>query len=294
LDAHELEAAEPPTSELASQSIAAVELPGNSSYPVELPGSLPSQLLKLPPSNTKDTNEHGYNAKQRPTIELYPPNNRRGSADAPEASLLGRKDENYSPSLRKGTLHEQVCVPTFASKADRLSPSLSPAFSTSKSRAHSFHYIEDRRARFDFRQNQENCLHPGMLSKLHTLVLTGVPTTTTDVRIIKRLTQYIKDAAEEASIARQRARHTYMLPPGRSRLIAEREYAHELFALRRIVLEIAPPQAAPKKISASWRAYPPQKMQTRKRFGRRRLKIFPFLTKKNVGSQDMSQAAHYH
>jgi hypothetical protein len=95
-----------------------------------------------------------------------------------------------------------------------------------------------------------------MLSKVHTLVLTGVPTSTTDKDLVHRLIQYIKDAAEEASIAKQRARHTYMLPPGRSRATAEREHARGLFALRRIVFEMEPPQTSPKKISTSWRAYP--------------------------------------
>jgi hypothetical protein len=95
-----------------------------------------------------------------------------------------------------------------------------------------------------------------MLPNVHTLVLTDVPTSTNDPNLIHRLIQYVKDAAEEASIARQRAKHTYMLPPGRSRNVAEREYARSLFALKRIVFEMAPPQVQHKKISTSWRAYP--------------------------------------
>tara|TARA_R110002003_G_scaffold288_10_gene18405 strand:- start:6146 stop:6826 length:681 start_codon:yes stop_codon:yes gene_type:complete len=95
-----------------------------------------------------------------------------------------------------------------------------------------------------------------MIPKVHTLVLTDVPTSTTNKNLIIRLVQYIRDAAEEAAIARQRARHTYILPPGRSRATAEREYAHNLFALSRIVFEMAPPQAVSKKVSSSWRAYP--------------------------------------
>jgi hypothetical protein len=94
-----------------------------------------------------------------------------------------------------------------------------------------------------------------MLPKLHTLVLTDVPVVTTDRKVIDRLIQYIKDAGEEAAIARQRAQHTYMLPPGRSRAVAMREYAHSVFALRRIVLEMGFAQTAAKKISG-WRAYP--------------------------------------
>jgi hypothetical protein len=267
-NAHELEATEPPTPELDSESTAVVELPGNSSYPVELPDSSPPQLSKLPSLNGNDARDCGWDAIQSPVIKVtaYPSKIRRSSADAPEpvivdspmrpVTALNRNDENYSPGSSRETRDQHVCLSPITLTSNRQIFNLQAAVPAPRSRAQSFYYIEDRRARLDFRQNGENRLHPGMLSKLHTLVLTDVPTTTTDKEVIRRLTQYIKDAAEEAFIARQRARHTYMLPPGRSRLIAEQEYAHALFALRRIVLEMAPPQAAPKKISASWRAYP--------------------------------------
>ncbi|KAH9863364.1 hypothetical protein IAQ61_009641 [Plenodomus lingam] len=125
------------------------------------------------------------------------------------------------------------------------------------SRHNSTYYTEEQRARLDFRQSQENRLHPNMVPQVHTLVLTNVPTATTNHHIIHRLIQFIKDAAAEASIARQRAQHTYKLPPGRSRVIAENEYAHSLFALRRIVLEMAVvPEPAQEKISSGWHAYP--------------------------------------
>jgi Leucine-rich repeat (LRR) protein len=105
------------------------------------------------------------------------------------------------------------------------------------------------------RQSSDNRLHPSMLPRVYTLVLTEVPTSTTDKVFIDRLIQYIKDAANEASIARQQAKHTYALPPGRSRALAEEEFAHSVFALRRIVLEMAPLQASAKKSSVNWRAH---------------------------------------
>jgi len=40
------------------------------------------------------------------------------------------------------------------------------------------------------------------------------------------------------------------------RAVAEQEYVQGLFSLRRIVLEMAPPRAPPKKVTSSWRAYP--------------------------------------
>ncbi|XP_014559266.1 hypothetical protein COCVIDRAFT_92434 [Bipolaris victoriae FI3] len=116
-------------------------------------------------------------------------------------------------------------------------------------------HVEDMKVRLSYRQSQEPRLHPGMLPNLHTLVLTSVPIAA-EKYMVDRIIQFIKDAADEASIARQSARNTYALPPGRRRVVAEEEYAHSLFALRRIVLEMASPQPAPKKISTSWRAYP--------------------------------------
>jgi hypothetical protein len=95
-----------------------------------------------------------------------------------------------------------------------------------------------------------------MLPKLRTLTLTDVPLKTNHPEIAHRLIQFIKDCAEETAMTKLRAQHTYALPPGRSRAVAEREYARSLFALRRIILEMAPPPEPPKKISTSWRQYP--------------------------------------
>ena len=113
-------------------------------------------------------------------------------------------------------------------------------------------------ARFSSRtpgQSSNNPLHPSMLPKVHTLVLTEVPISTTDKALIDRLIQYVQDAAKEASKARQQARNTYVLPPGRNRALAEKEFAHSVFALRRIVLEMAPPQASAHESPSNWRAH---------------------------------------
>ncbi|KAF1833798.1 hypothetical protein BDW02DRAFT_598741 [Decorospora gaudefroyi] len=269
LNAHELEVVEPPTSELEAESTAVVEAPGDFSYPVELPGSLPSHGRSDGPSldrGDSDSDERHANPAPKTKVTSNPLNVKKGPAYAPEpvwvdspstpVSTLSGNDENGNPSLARAVRDPQICLSPLTPASDgNISNSPLAPFAV-RSRGSSFYFIEDRRARLEFRQSSENRLHPGMLPKLHTLVLTDVPTTTTDMRIINRLTQYISDAAEEAAIARQRARHTYMLPPGRSRAIAEKEYASSLFALRRVVLEMAPPQAAPKKISTSWRAYP--------------------------------------
>ncbi|KAK0628051.1 hypothetical protein DIS24_g10848 [Lasiodiplodia hormozganensis] len=117
--------------------------------------------------------------------------------------------------------------------------------------------VDDRRARLDFRQSNEHHLHPGMLPNLSTLVLTDVPREVENPAIVKRLTQFIADCAEETHLARLAARGAYALPPGRDRQLAEREFARGVFGLRRVVLEMEPIPSQPreKKISA-WRQYP--------------------------------------
>jgi hypothetical protein len=243
--------------ELGSVEIAVLELPGSPAFPVELPGSFPT----------------GDSAVKRktgafvtpPSIKVTsdPPEVKRGAAYAPEPVFVDSPMSSNSPSLPGHERRPSLTGYSTPERAVALSPvlissrnSISEGSGDRRSRHNSINFVEDRKARLELRQSQENRLHPGMLPKVHTMVLTGVPTSTDDPNVIHRLIQYIKDAAEEALIAKQRAKHTYMLPPGRSRTIAEREYARSLFALERIVLEMAPPQAERKKISTSWRAYP--------------------------------------
>jgi hypothetical protein len=267
-NAHELEAAESPTLELDTTNTEVSESPGDFLWPTELPGSLPTT------SDQHQNTQHSKITFSSPRTSAHPPKIeltielqevKRGAAYAPEPVLV---DSPYTPisPFQERHNHEVPLGHNPQDALNLLSPTsqsgepvakMSALQSTiTRSRHNSTHYVEDRRARLELRQSQENCLHPGMLSQVHTLVLTGVPSSTTNGKIIRRLIQYIKDAAEEASIARQRAKHSYALPPGRSRVIAEREHASSLFALSRIVLEMAPTEAAPKKVSTGWRAYP--------------------------------------
>lgn len=258
-EAHELEAVEPPQPELDYADAAVFELAGDTVQPVEL--FVPSTSTEGTPisdddHNTADRDEPRI-LRRAPTIEVTsePPEVKRGPAYAPEPVLSEPLLSPISPivdasgglSPLSSSFQDGTRSPSVAS--DEEVPS-------TRSRHNSTYYIEDRRARLDLRQSQENRLHPGMLPKIHTLVLTDVPTRTDDYEIIQRLIQFIGDCAEEAAIAKLRARYTYILPPGRRRAIAEREYARTLFALRRIVFEMTPPEATPKKISTSWREYP--------------------------------------
>lgn len=265
-DAHELEAVEPPTPELDSIPIAVHEVPGDSSHLVELPGSpvTPQHAENDRPESELADGERRNANVPKICVTLQSLQINRDPACAPEVihvdsplsplSPLGNGTYRPNAAANRYDLGEHLSSSTSthgSSTLDQATPK-----TTTRSRGNSFYYIEDRKVRLDFRQASEPRLHPGMLPKLHTLVLTDVPIMTSNREIIHRIIRFIKDAAEEASIAKQRARHTYVLPPGRRRAIAEEEYARNQFALRRVVLEMAAPQSAPKKISSSWRAYP--------------------------------------
>jgi hypothetical protein len=237
-DAHELPATQPPLPELDSTETTFHELSGGE-----------TQLVELPVANPVITNS--------PAINITPesPEIKRGPAYAPEVVM---QDEFLSPT--SPTLDASGGLsPMSATFSQEINPSPTATGSgrmPTRPRSRSTQFVEDRRAALEVRQSQEQRLHPGMLPKVHTLVLTDVPSHTDNSDLVRRLIQFIQDCAEETVIANTRARHTYILPPGRTRAVAEREYARSLFALRRIVLEIAPPPAAPKKISTTWRQYP--------------------------------------
>lgn len=258
-DAHELENVEPPQSELDSRDTGVYELPGDSVQPTELLAALPTadNTQRSGIQSADGGNVISKTPERGPTIKVTPevPEIKRGAAYAPEPVRLADSPLSPLSPVLDASGGLSPVAPLFEDRV-QLSPIDDVGQGTLRSRHNSTSYVEDRRARLDLRQSQENRLHPGMLPKLHTLVLTDVPTKTDDQKVIDCLIQFIKDCAEEVEIAKLRARHTYMLPPGRSRKLAEREYARSLFALRRVVLEMAPPQAAPKKISTSWRAYP--------------------------------------
>jgi hypothetical protein len=257
VDAQELAALQRPQPELDSLDNAVYELPGDLVLPTELPTASPG------PSDTSCSNNNNDVVKpkelaQSPVIRATPdlPKIKRGSIYAPEPvdipdSALALARPTYE--ARGGLTPKSA----FSDVREKISLTSDESIQKStRSRHNSIQFVEERRARLDLRQSQENRLHPGMLPKIHTLILTDVPSTTDNEELIERLVQFIGDCAEEVQIAKLRAKHTYMLPPGRSRHIAEREYVKSLFALNRIVLEMEPPQVAPRKVTTSWRTYP--------------------------------------
>ncbi|KAI8938094.1 hypothetical protein NX059_005764 [Plenodomus lindquistii] len=268
--AHELPVTEHPAVELDYASTSVFELPADSTYPTELPAYSNSRRIRGSPDRAPVGLERPISgvSEQAPTVN-FTSNTLNVDARAANAPELVIADAQMTPTspLFPSSGNGNSCT-TFAShnQHECLLPTMAvmgadPEVTSAmrvgtRSRHNSTYYTDDRRARLDLRYSQENRLHPGMIPQVHTLVLTDVPTSTADGELIRRIVRFISDAAEEALIARQRARHTYILPPGRSRATAEREYARSLFALKRIVFELAPPETTQKKVSSSWRAYP--------------------------------------
>ncbi|KAH7126852.1 hypothetical protein B0J11DRAFT_287741 [Dendryphion nanum] len=262
--AHEVEAVGLPQSELDAVENQIHELPADT-QPVELPATPSTQDVSSPEIKATLPGRSGSDGllkpKKAPLIKITTESKQinRGPAFAPEPveTLLSP----VSP-VTEAQGDMTPMSPTSPTSTTIVSDTLfvhqpnDDLRRFTRSRHNSAHYVEDRRAILDLRYSQEHRLHPVTIPKAHTLVLTNVPLMTEDHEIVHRLIQFIKDCAEEAAIANLRARHTYKLPPGRSRKVAEKEYSRHLFALKRIVLEMAAPKVAPKKISSSWRQYP--------------------------------------
>ncbi|USP82742.1 uncharacterized protein yc1106_10016 [Curvularia clavata] len=212
--------------ELEPESNVIHEMPGDSSFAVELPGSIPSTRLSDHASLNTCAGDRGANASR----------SLAASDDLPLMVTERDQEKDQGPVLVDSPLSPHV--------ADEM-----------RSHENYSHHLEGLETKLEKRKSTERCLHPGMLPKLQTLVLTQVPIKA-EKYVIDRIIEFIKNAADETLTARQRARLTYALPPGRRRVLAEEEYASSLFALRRIVLEMAAPQSTPKKLSTSWRQYP--------------------------------------
>ncbi|KAF2203128.1 hypothetical protein GQ43DRAFT_367555 [Delitschia confertaspora ATCC 74209] len=258
-NAQELEITVPRLRELDALSSAVYEVPGDATHPAELPATEPRAMSQQPwkansPQAKKVTRVENPGPSRVPAVQIIPEPQmiKRGSVYAPEPVFPD------GPLPRTGLNLEASggFIPMYNSLNNQSSLPLDEQSSSSRSYRNSIHHAEDLRSRLELRQANERHLHPGMLPKVRTLVLTDVPPTTHRLDIVQRLIQFIKDCAEETEIARIRAKSTYELPPGRSRVVAEKEYARTLFALRRIVLEFAPPKETPKKITTSWRQYP--------------------------------------
>ncbi|KAM0718029.1 hypothetical protein Q7P37_006361 [Cladosporium fusiforme] len=174
---------------------------------------------------------------------------RRGSALAPEAidnlaeetdtmKLLSPTSPVSEPSLSAtgfGTMStvSPIGAPTVASTPphQRRPRSLSSA-------------ATERTARLNAHRSRDHNLHPAMLPNLRTLVITNFPPFSENREGADRLVRFVHNCAQEAALARSQARLDYTLPPGRKGQTATlRHSANRIFALKKIILEMAPENA---------------------------------------------------
>lgn len=102
----------------------------------------------------------------------------------------------------------------------------------------------ERTARLNAHSSQNHNLHPAMLPHLRTLIISDFPPFSEDKEATDRLIRFIKNCSQEAHLARAQAKLDYSLPPGRrGQSSALRHSADRIFALKRIVLEMAPEHA---------------------------------------------------
>jgi hypothetical protein len=232
--------------------IDAVELPAVSTPKAELPGD-PMQFVISPavndPQHRTEDEEEPYNAV------------RRGSSFAPEVvdaltaetdrlNLLSPVSDVGEGTMMSGTLILSPMSPTFPHPP---SPTLSIGRAASMQRPRSYSsVVNERRARLNAHMTGRHNLHPGMLPHLRTLILTDVPQFWPTKELSDRLICFIRQCAEEAWLARSQAKLDYSLPPGRrGHIAAMKQSADKIFALQRLVLELAPEQSARRNSKAS-------------------------------------------
>jgi hypothetical protein len=176
-------------------------------------------------------------------------NARRGSALAPEVlDHLAEETDTMKllspvPSHAEGTL----TAPGLGSSSTVSSTGTQPPTISQHHplRPRSFSgVVPERTARLNAHRSQNHNLHPAMLPHLRTLVITNFPPFSASKEPTDRLIRFISDCAQEAQLARAQAMLDYSLPPGRKgQTNALRYSAHRIFALKRIILEMAPERA---------------------------------------------------
>ncbi len=196
---------------------------------------------------------------ERPSLSLSqrPSGVRRGSAFAPETvdeeeakgESKEESTEERSPVLIATGLGPIAQAINGITNSNHLQDgnvdsdkSRRPAESTEMSIALIQRQRQELRA---YHKDKPHGLSPGMLPKLRTLVLTDVPCHDNNHHVIDTLTQFIRDCASEAKLASfqtdltPESSHTLKQP----RLRQNHKGLQELFALQRIVLEMAPPSS---------------------------------------------------
>lgn len=270
LPAHlvELEAIDQAIHELPAP--VAQELPPDNFPIAELEGS------PVPPSAefAEGEGEEAGPASRATLDEPKIPVIRRGSAFAPEpidlvSPILDATGTILSPMSPLGTqplpspLFQQILsspsqTPTTAARPATPNgthlevPNPSPA----RKRTYSV-VLSQHEAHLKHRLFQPHSLLPSMLPNLQTLILTDVPSKSASPDAAIHIAQFLTDCSQESHQSHLLSSMTYALPPSLAlRRDAQLCYARSLFALRQLVLEVAPapsPSGQQTSVNRSWR-----------------------------------------
>ena len=201
------------------------ELPGNSTYVM----SSPAVGKKLALSEEESI-----------------PRPRRGSAFAPEVLEVEESNDDESPILTATGLGPMAQAINGVSSFRGSFSMISNAETASASKGNTemqCTLIERQRTELrSSRLDKPHGLFPGMLPKLRTITLTDVPCFEKSRHTVDALVQFIRDCASEAELADLQAR----LEPGpfynsgHRQPSRSRQKPREIFALQRLVLEMAP------------------------------------------------------
>lgn len=262
-------------SELADTTV-----PGAVQHPAEIDGTqLQHQTVELPAGPASPRYELVGDPMQvivSPAINDPPhdhreseaaPGPRRGSAFAPEV-VESATQPSATPaptSSPEQAARELARAPTL-SPNDLPIPSRSPRPRTYSSLA------TERHRRLQSHTTQNHTLHPAMLPHLRTLILTNVPAFSPTSQVAESLISFITHCAQEYSLAKTQAKLDYSLPPGRrDQASALRHSADKIFALKRVVLELAPDSPArgsdarTTPSASRWQHAPPTRSMTEDR-----------------------------
>ncbi|KAI9727782.1 MAG: hypothetical protein M1834_007929 [Cirrosporium novae-zelandiae] len=94
-----------------------------------------------------------------------------------------------------------------------------------------------------------NPLHPSFVPHLRTLVLTSVPASVSSKDVPASLIRYIRACADETELSHLQSKLIYPSALGTTQRLASQKYAHSLFGLQTIILEIASPSKPTDSIS---------------------------------------------
>lgn len=222
------------------------ELPAVQTPKYELPGD-PMQFVVSPAINDR---RHSLGDEGSPFDGP-----RRGSAFAPEVvdSVDTPSDQTTLLSPVSAIEHGTLSGGTFVLSPIAATPMTPVSEASLPLRPRSYSsVVDERKARLNAHAAKKHNLHPAMLPHVSTLVLTDVPPVSLTKDLSDRLICFIRQCAEEAWLAQTQAKLDYALPPGRKgHTTALKHSANKVFALKRLVLELAPEQKSRRSSKAS-------------------------------------------